>query len=359
MDLEHSAEDEAPGPLWKADDLEGFLIAEILSTSPVVIQAVFPSPGIPFGAVSVAGPILETRRACFLVMLFWTIEPPFMFNQISTVATAYLRDHPGHRLIFLCNTLREAEMLRDRGFAALTINHNCLLNDLNFAPRPEIEPIYDAVYNAGLAPYKRHDLAADIERLALIYYRNDLSGLDFHAEVARLRALMPKAFFVNELTANGCRWISPAEVNSVLAQSRVGLCLSEHEGAMFASAEYLFAGLSVVSTPSFGGRDTYFDDEFCIIADPDPRAIREAVEALIARNVPREYVRAKTLARIEADRRRYIDLVQDLIDRGGGTAHFEDRFWQCTRAASILRHRSARDLLKAVTQMVETPGTPT
>jgi hypothetical protein len=284
-------------------------------------------------------------------MLYWTIETPWMLNQISTIAAAYLRDHPDHRLVFLCNTHREAELLCENGFVATKINHNCLLNDSIFMPKPEIEPFYDAVYNAGLAEYKRHDLAREIERLALIYYRNDASSLDFHAEIARLRALMPGAHFVNELTADGCRWISAAEVNDILALSRVGLCLSEQEGAMRASAEYLFAGLSVVSTPSLGGRDTYFDDEFCIVTKPDPRCIREAVEALISRNVPREYVRARTLARIDADRCRYIALVQDLIDRGGGTTNFEDRFWECTRGATLMHLRPAREFSETVSRL--------
>ena len=95
---------------------------------------------------------------------------------------------------------------------------------------------------------------------------------------------------------------------------------------MRASIEYLFAGLSVVSTPSLGGRDYYFDDEYCIIAAPNPRSIRGAVEALITRAVPREYVRAKTLARVEVDRARYIAFVQGLIDRARGSAQFADRF---------------------------------
>ena len=42
------------------------------------------------------------------------------------------------------------------------------------------------------------------------------------------------------------------------------------EGANYASVEYLLAGLSIVSTPSIsGGREVYFDPEFCIVCDPD------------------------------------------------------------------------------------------
>jgi glycosyltransferase involved in cell wall biosynthesis len=323
--------------VWAAKSLDGFLYAEILSTAPLIVQAIYPSPSLPLGAASIVGPIAGGRPAHILFLLHWQIETPHELNELVDIAGAYRDDHSHHQLTFLCNTTREADLMQDRGFSALKLNHNCLVNDTLYTPKPDIEPIYDAVYNACLAGYKRHELAVEIERLALIYYPNS-SPLEFHAEQARLAALMPKARFVNELTPDGCRWIPPQEVNHILAQSRVGLCLSKHEGAMRASAEYLFAGLSVVSTPSLGGRDTYFDDEFCIIAEPNPRSVREAVEALVTRNVSREYIRSRTLTRIDADRRRYIALVQDLIDRAGGDARFEDRFWERTHRGPTMMH---------------------
>ena len=330
-------------PLWAATSQDGFLYAEILSTVPLIVQTVYPLASLPLGAASLVEPIVGARPAHFLFLLHWQIETAYESNQLIKLAAAYLADHPAHQLTLLCNTNRESELLRDRGLSALKLNHNCLINDALYIPRPDIEPVFDAVYNACLAGYKRHELAIEIERLALIYYPNS-SPSAFHSERARLAALMPKAHFVNEVTPDGCRWISPQEVNHILAQSRVGLCLSEHEGAMRASAEYLFAGLSVVSTPSLGGRDTYFDDEFCVIAKPDPRSVREAVEALVTRNIPREYIRSKTLARIDADRRRYIDLVQDLIDRANGDAQFEDWFWERTHRGPTMMHwRSTAD----------------
>ena len=81
------------------------------------------------------------------------------------------------------------------------------------------------------------------------------------------------------------------EVNAALNRAAVGLCLSRMEGANYASLEYMLAGLPVVSTPSIGGREMYFDPEFCIVCDPDPVAVREAVESLRSRHIPREYVR--------------------------------------------------------------------
>ncbi len=297
------------------------------------------------------GPILRQQPVHYLVMLCWTIETPESSTQLAQIADSYLSDHPKHDLVFLCNTHREVELMRAHGHASVTINNNCFIDDRVFKPIPEIEPIFDAVYNARFAEFKRHEFAVGIEKLALIYYRPTGSPANFHADYARYRLMMPTAHFVNMLTPDGCRMISGQEVNHVLAQSRVGLCLSEIEGAMRASIEYLFAGLSVVSTPSLGGRDYFFDDEFCIIAEPNPRSIRHAVDALIARNVPRDYVRSKTLARVELDRNRYINLVQELIDRAGGNMRFADHFWNGTRGRTMTQWRSMKNISEVIAQL--------
>ena len=346
----------AQAPVWAAPDPDAGTWAEVLSISPTIIQTSF-STGFPLGAASVVGPLLRDRAAHFLVMLAWSIESPQSSGTLARDAAAYLVDHPLHRLTVVCNTPREEQLLRAKGCAAVTINKNCLADDTVFRPIPDVTPVYDAVYNARLSPEKRTELAGKIDRLALIYFYNahDGSPAEFHAIHASLRDLMPSAHFVNQLTPDGCEWLDRSRINEIYAQSRVGLCLSPIEGAMRASIEYLFAGLSVVSTPSLGGRDYFFDDEFCIIAEPDPRSIREAVEALIARNVPRDYVRSRTLARVELVRRRYIDLVQELIDSAGGIFQFEDRFWQCTRAAGVMRWRSMQEFSATVMKLSQDP----
>jgi hypothetical protein len=96
--------------------------------------------------------------------------------------------------------------------------------------------------------------------------------------------MMTKAHFVNEMTPDDCPWLPGPAVNEIYVRSRVGLCLS-HRRRNAGFDRVPFSGFSVVSTPSVGGRDFYFDDEFCIIAQPDPRSIREAVEAMIARAI--------------------------------------------------------------------------
>ncbi|THD64008.1 MAG: glycosyltransferase family 1 protein [Bradyrhizobium sp.] len=339
--------------IWAAPDPSASTWAELLSVSPTIIHTSF-STGFPLGAASALGPLFRDRAVHFLVMMSWSLEQPRSSEGLAQKAAAYLIDHPLHTVTFLCNTPREAQLLRANGCTAATINKNCLTDDTVFRPMPNATPVYDAVYNARMSPEKRPELAREVDRLALVYFYNALDGspAEFHAIHARLRALMPRAHFVNQLTSDGCEWLLGPAINKVYAQSRVGLCLSPIEGAMRASIEYLFAGLSIVSTPSLGGRDYFFDDEFCIIAEPDPRSIREAVDALIARNIPRDYVRSRTLARVELDRRRYIDLVQDLIDRAGGTFQFEGRFWQCTRAQTITRWRSMKEFAETVATAV-------
>jgi hypothetical protein len=336
-------------PIWAAHDPDASTWAELLSISPTIIHTSF-SSGFPLGAASVVGPLLGDRAVHFLVVMSWSLERPRSNQRLARKATAYLADHPRHRITFLCNTPREEQLLRNNGCVAFTINRNCLVDDDVFRPMPEIAPVYDAVHNGRLSPDKRPELAREIDRLALIYLYNSYEGspADFHAAHARLREMMPKAHFVNELTPDGCQWLPGPAVNEIYARSRVGLCLSPIEGEMRASIEHLFAGLSIVSTPSLGGRDYFFDDEFCMIAEPDPRSIREAVDAMIVRNVPRDHVRTRTLARVGRERRRFIDLVQNLIDQAGGTLQFEDRFWQLTRALTIPRWRSMKEFSETV-----------
>jgi glycosyltransferase involved in cell wall biosynthesis len=267
-----------------------------------------------------------------------TLEDFGSAERMVSVGKSYLAAHRRHNMTFVCNTAEQTERIVAAGLDGVTINQNCLMDDHVFKPLPGVEPIYDCVYNARLSPEKRHELAIEIDKLVLIYFYDSTSEsvAAFHATHARYAAMFPQARFVNQLTSGGCEWVTGEEINKILAQSRVGLCLSQAEGAMRVAIEYLFAGLPLVETPTAGGRDYFFDKEFCITVEPHPRSVRNAVDALIARNIPRDYIRAKTLAKVEPERRRYINFVQEIIDRAGGKGQFESRFWRLTRGKSII-----------------------
>ncbi len=72
----------------------------------------------------------------------------------------------------------------------------------------------------------------------------------------QVRAALPHATFTHDPPT---LYLNSWEVARKLNACRVGMCLSETEGAMFAAVEYLLCGLPVVSTPSQGGRDVWFD----------------------------------------------------------------------------------------------------
>jgi glycosyltransferase involved in cell wall biosynthesis len=86
---------------------------------------------------------------------------------------------------------------------------------------------------------------------------------------------------------------------------------------MYASIEYLLCGLPVVSTRNTGGRDQYFDDLYCRTVEADPEAIAAAVEELAAQNFDPHLIRARTMAKIEAGREKFIAFI-DAIQRANG-----------------------------------------
>lgn len=251
------------------------------------------------------------------VVLFWTYRDPARQQVLARWFHRYVAAHPHRRLTVLANEPEVVAPLRQQGVDVELVHQNVWLDEHVFRPIGTGPPAFDAVYNARFAPWKRHELARDIERLALIGYRDDLlSGRAAERYLRHLREVLPRAVFCNEGNGGELRWLSPAEVNAVLNRAQVGLCLSAEEGAMFASMEYLLSGLPVVSTPSRGGRDYFFDPEYCRVVEPDPGAVRAAVAELITLGIPRATVRGRTLARVEADRARFVALVQRALGRG-------------------------------------------
>jgi hypothetical protein len=81
---------------------------------------------------------------------------------------------------------------------------------------------------------------------------------------------------------------------------------------MYSSMEYLLAGLPIVNTPNLGGRDVYFDPDYCLTVDPDADAVKNAVLELKRRKIPRAYVRERTLEKVKVDRERFLNLLADL-----------------------------------------------
>lgn len=182
------------------------------------------------------------------------------------------------------------------------LSQNIYINEHLYKPLDE-HKIYDAIYTAQLASFKRHWLAKEVERLIVISY-----GGNLHAFCPELKhAEFNQAF------------IPRPELARKYNQSYAGLCLSASEGAMLAATEYLLCGIPVVSTPSKGGRDVFFTPQNSIIVPPDPESVAQAVKYWKEHPPDPEKIRQQVLDKIIDIRRAYCTYIARLIqkERGG------------------------------------------
>jgi glycosyltransferase involved in cell wall biosynthesis len=235
--------------------------------------------------------------------------------EFAKLDAEHRRRYPLFTFIHLCNYIEQLERLKGLGLNVCFCNHNAFVDEKLFRPLSNVEKTFDAVYDARLMPFKRHHLAADLESLALIYY--SVPTVDEISYMEDVKNSFAHAKFFNHSDSGEYKSLSSVEINHALNRCRVGLCLSAQEGAMFASIQYLLAGLPVVTTASIGGRDEFFDDENSITVEPDPVSVKRGVRIMIERNVDRDLIRRRTLERMDAHRQRFISLVQDIYDSEG------------------------------------------
>lgn len=331
----------ARGPL---SDLDGGIeiAAHVFNRDPLVLY--MPVGGsCPLYPLAAIGRRLASRKVTFLLMPSWTFERPDLVTRMGRDLDWYAQRFPLHEVIFLCNTEEERRLISAVGGNAIFSNHNLMISENVFRPLPDVRIEFDAVYNGRISPIKRHHLAFEIERLAHVTYSiGELPAAAARAFVRRLQAQSPLHHIVNPIVDGLPGRLTSAEVNRAYNQAAVGLCLSASEGAMYSSMEYLMAGLPIVSTPSIGGRDVYFDPDYCIIADPEPAAIRRAVETLRDRAIPREEVRGRTLEKVRAQRIELMAFLSALLKRKGSNAPPIET-WPFSGTQGLMRWGSVRD----------------
>lgn len=219
------------------------------------------------------------NKAHFLVFPTWTKEP---WKQV--ISTAWrLRSLPRARTTFMCSTPKEIARLKWAGFKARWCHQNLFCNEDDFVLSDLNERNFDAVYNAVLSPYKRHELLVNVKNLRLI--TGSINKLD----------LLPKMGLSN-IEVND-HYLTRCEIAEVFSKSKCGLALSKEEGGMLAATEYLLCGLPVVSTPSIGGRDVYYNSLNHILCDDTVSAVASAVSSATSRDWDRVEIRHKAIER--------------------------------------------------------------
>ncbi len=248
----------------------------------------------------------RVRRVHILVRLAWR-QSAWEAERIASEFAALRLPQDRVVLHFLANTEEELKTLQQALISLEWVSSNAFVDESVFRILPSVVPSWDAIYDARLSPFKRHELAAEVDSLACIVYQTH-PGMD-REHGLEVRRRLNHAHWFNRLVDGTPQWMEQSEMNAALNQCRVGLCLSAVEGAMLASIQYLLAGLPVVTTPSKGGRDVFFDPAYALTVEPEPAAVAAGVREMINRNVPREEIRAKAIQEMERHRARLVAYV--------------------------------------------------
>ncbi len=197
------------------------------------------------------------------------------------------------KITVLTNTRNEERVLSGLGLHAVFCNQNAFVEETRY-PILRIPKQYDAIYIARLSPFKRHPLAAKIASLRLIG--------------ERCYWIPNEEEYSDDIVFNQLKhavWtphVYAKEIPAIIATAHCGLCLSQTEGAMFSSIEYLLCGIPIVNTPSLGGRDGLFPD-FAVRTVPDTQeAIAEAVQSFVEHAPAPEKIRAAALEKMKPHR---------------------------------------------------------
>lgn len=298
-----------------------YLQGRILSVDPLVtISSV--SVQAPLGLASLAENVFGDRPAIHLLHHSWSLEVPGQ-NWIAKAIDAARSRLPKAEFYMLASNDMEAIRFDANSIVASAL---IFVDERVWRPVPPQpgDPRFDAVYVARLDSMKRHELAAGIGKVLLVY--GHTLNEDHKTAVQRVRALLPHAHFANE-DGGQHRLLSHEQVAGLLGRSSVGLCLSAVEGCMRASMEYLLAGMPVVSTKSIGGRDRYFGTSYCRIVEDDPAAVARAVVDLAGRNLDRLRIREHVAQTLSFERYNFLLTLNALMESKFGIG---DRFKQFT-----------------------------
>ncbi len=252
----------------------------------------------------------------------WTLENGAVEVLLQAIAKAQA-DLPRHVFVCLASTVFELYLLGKSGLPAILANGSIFVDETTWRVQPANWPgldRFDAVYNARLLPYKRHELASALKSLMLISHY--AFGEEQEKALADVQKLLPHAFFANRKLASIDKPVLSAEQTSLLlAHAGVGLVLSSEEGATKASIEYMLCGLPVVSTNSLGGRDRYYGAPYCQIVPDDPDAAAAAVKRLVEARLERLRIREHVSKAIAFDRHNFLLAANRMIKHHMGLAN--------------------------------------
>jgi glycosyltransferase involved in cell wall biosynthesis len=263
---------------------------------------------------------LKGRPTLIILLRSWEIRNALHAYPWQQFLAEHRSKFPQHRVVYAVNEPSQLPILAAAGIEGVWCSHNAFVDERVFQPATDAHAgearEFDAIYDARIARFKRHELAARVRQLALIHYTSPEWCEPLWLAMTRWR-LRHSRILNRQRWGLWPVWLTHAEVAAANNRARVGLCLSAVEGAMVASIQYLLCGLPVVTTPNRGGRSVFFDADNSVEVAPEPEAVAAGVRAMIARRLDPWAIRAQTLVRMAEHRARLIALVRD-FQRGHG-----------------------------------------
>ncbi len=245
------------------------------------------------------------EKIYFFFKLGWQYETCDQIEYIKKYLFQIQEIAPKLNIVFFCSTQIEQKNFKSIGQQSLLCNHNVFLRENRYTVTNQ-KRIYDAIYVARITPFKRHSLAFNIPKLLLIgdYYEKEKIYADD---------------ILKQIRQNNTVWIRKVYgifMYRYMNRAQVGLCLSEQEGAMYTSAEYVLCGLPVLTTPNKGGRITTLPMDYCCLLPEDkvnPQGVYEGVKYLIAKQYSHREIRQAAIKLLNYYRESYYDLIRKIF----------------------------------------------
>ena len=235
-------------------------------------------------------------------------------NSISLIAKAWYKNssipsNSQHKVI-LANSEEEKEFYENNyDVDVLFCNHNAFLNETRYIIKDDVKKEYNMVISSCFRNYKRIWLAKDIPDILHIGYKN--GPLEYIPDFGT------RANFKNNST-NMEDWdfFCTKKYVNLLNSSVCGGMFSEVEGACFSSSEYLLCGLPVLSTPSKGGRDVFYNSQNSIICEPSVDGVTKGYNDIMTNlhKFDRYAIRETKLQQMDIFRNRLTEYVKDKLE---------------------------------------------
>lgn len=313
-------------PRWKARSLarrpcDG-AIRLLVDNPPILHVLYWTNRRDPLEFLTPLQEVLRNVHFHIICSFSWDMDPPKAIERLASKDAKRRKLFRRHRMHYLACTERQLEQLSASGISTVLCSNTALVDEARYYPIPGAVKHHDAIYDARLSPFKRHHLAEEVQGLALLTApSNDPEDAPYAADIRRRLA---HAHWCNPPFDAEYRSFGPEEVNREINGARVGLCLSATEGGMYASMQYLMAGLPVVSTPSVGGRDLFYHPDYALIVESTPTAVADGVRRMAKCAISPLEIRERTLEKVRQHRANLIALVDRICSEEGKPRQFAE-----------------------------------